>query len=87
METYACSMCGHIYDPAKGEPKSFSKILCDSGKGPCTADAVGEVAPYVKPGTPFSALPPSWVCPVCGNLKSYFRVQREERLKSIRTIQ
>jgi len=85
METYACSMCGHIYDPAKGEPKSFSKILCDSGKGPCDTVAV-EITPYVKPGTAFSGLPATWICPVCGNLKSYYRKLQPERLNSIRTI-
>ena len=26
----------------------------------------------IKPGTPFEALPESWVCPVCGAAKSDF---------------
>ena len=85
MDMYACSMCGHIYDPAKGEPKSFAKILCDSGKGPCDVVA-GEVAPYVKPGVEFSALPDDWKCPVCGYPKSYYRKLTPEPLKALRTI-
>ncbi len=47
---YQCSICGYIYDPAKGDP--------DSG---------------VAPGTPFSDLPESWVCPMCGAAKSDFK--------------
>ena len=31
MDLYACSMCGHIYDSVKGEPKNFAKLLCDTG--------------------------------------------------------
>jgi len=47
---YQCSICGYIYDPAKGDP--------DSG---------------IAPGTPFSDLPDSWICPMCGAMKSDFR--------------
>ena len=46
---YVCGLCGHVYDPAEGDP--------DSG---------------IAPGTPFSALPDNWTCPVCGASKSEF---------------
>jgi rubredoxin len=34
--------------------------------------AVGDPANGVPPGTPFDALPDSWVCPVCGVDKDGF---------------
>lgn len=45
-----CSVCGYIYDPARGDPEHG-----------------------VEPGTPWSALPGSWVCPVCYAPKGAFR--------------
>ena len=47
---YQYSICGYIYDPAKGDP--------DSG---------------IAPGTAFSDLSDSWICPMCGAMKSDFR--------------
>lgn len=49
MDKYRCTVCGYIYDPAKGDP---------------TQD--------IKPGTSFSDLPDTWVCPECGVDKSMF---------------
>jgi len=34
--------------------------------------AEGDPDSGIKPGTPFEALPDSWVCPVCGAEKSDF---------------
>nr|MDO8112691.1 rubredoxin [Candidatus Sigynarchaeota archaeon] len=34
--------------------------------------AKGDPDNGVKPGTPFSALPKDWVCPVCGATKDQF---------------
>ncbi|HJX73252.1 MAG TPA: rubredoxin [Candidatus Deferrimicrobiaceae bacterium] len=34
--------------------------------------AVGDPDSGVKPGTPFSALPDDWVCPLCGVGKEEF---------------
>jgi rubredoxin len=34
--------------------------------------AVGDPDSGVKPGTPFSALPEDWVCPLCGVGKEEF---------------
>ncbi len=36
----------------------------------------GDIESDVPPATPFSELPPSWVCPVCGAYKSEF--EKEE---------
>lgn len=85
MDLYVCKMCGHIYDPEKGEAKSFSRVLCDSGKARCEITE-GEPSPYVKPGTDFSMLPANFRCPVCGYPKSYYRKQVSEPLKGLRTI-
>jgi rubredoxin len=49
MEKYVCTICGYVYDPAKGDP--------DNG---------------IAAGTPFSALPDTWVCPECGADKGSF---------------
>ena len=32
MDKYTCMMCGHIYDPAVGETKAFSTILCNTDR-------------------------------------------------------
>jgi rubredoxin len=75
-------MCGHIYDPAKGEARKYSILLTGVGEaGPAQADG-----PAVKAGTDFSALPADWRCPVCGVPKSYFRKQMPERLADLRTL-
>ncbi len=49
MEKYVCTVCGYVYDPAKGDPENG-----------------------IAPGTPFSAIPDTWVCPECGADKSSF---------------
>jgi len=33
----------------------------------------GEPGQNIPPGTPFSALPADWVCPVCGSEKKFFK--------------
>lgn len=85
MDKYVCKMCGHTYDPARGEPKSFSRILCDSGKGQCEI-ATKEQTPYVRPGVAFQDLPNEFRCPVCGYPKSYFQKRGQERLAALRTL-
>jgi rubredoxin len=75
-------MCGHVYDPAKGEAKKYTILLTGVGETG-SAQADGQ---FVKPGTDFSALPADWKCPVCGVNKSYFRKQMPERLASMRTM-
>jgi len=82
MDTYICKMCGHVYDPAKGEAKKYTILLTGVGETG-SAQADGQ---FVKPGTDFSALPADWKCPVCGVNKSYFRKQMPERLASMRTM-
>ncbi len=49
MDKYRCTVCGYIYDPAKGDSSAS-----------------------IAPGTPFSDLPDTWVCPECGVDKSMF---------------
>jgi len=82
MDTYICRMCGHVYDPAKGEAKKYTILLTGVGE-PGTVQAAG---PFVKAGTDFSSLPEDWKCPVCGVSKSYFRKQMPERLAALRTL-
>jgi rubredoxin len=88
MDTYICRMCGHIYDPAKGEAKPFKMILCNpADMQSLQCDPVlGVTKPYIPPGTPFSALPDDWVCPVCGYPKAYYQKQVPATLHSMRTI-
>jgi rubredoxin len=50
MTKYVCLICGHEYNPEKGEPVQG-----------------------IAPGTPFSALPADWTCPVCGSEKKLFK--------------
>ncbi|MDX9745794.1 MAG: rubredoxin [Syntrophales bacterium] len=52
MQNYVCTVCGYIYDPAKGDP--------DKG---------------VAPGVEFEDLPASWICPLCGAGKEYFKAE------------
>jgi|GEM_PF-1236516 rubredoxin len=54
MTKYVCLICGHEYNPEKGEPTQ-----------------------KIAPGTPFSALPADWVCPVCGAEKRLFKEVQE----------
>jgi rubredoxin len=84
MDTYICTMCGHVYDPAKGEQKQFAQVL--SGVGEARGPEKGGTGPYVRPGTDFSALPGDWKCPICGYPKAYYRKQVPERLASLRTL-
>jgi rubredoxin len=49
MQSYICTICQYIYDPAVGDP-----------------------ANNIPPGTAFSDIPDSWVCPVCGVGKELF---------------
>jgi len=85
MDKYRCMMCGHVYDPAKGESKAFTTILCNfehMDDYQCKPGA--DVA--VKPGTPFSALPADWKCPTCGYPKSYYQKVVPDTLHAMRTV-
>jgi rubredoxin len=85
VDKYVCMMCGHIYDPAKGETKSFMTVLCNTENMElyeCKPDA----KPAIPAGTDFSALPAEWRCPVCGYPKSYYHKQVPDTLHAMRTI-
>jgi rubredoxin len=85
MDKYVCTMCGHIYDPAKGEPKAFMTILCNTDnmdRYQCKPDA----KPSIPPGTDFAKLPADWKCPTCGYPKSYYRKMVQDTLHAMRTI-
>ena len=87
MDKYECMMCGHTYDPAKGENKVFTTILCNSSQMESYQCKPGEIKnAYIKPGTDFSALPADWKCPTCGYPKSYYRKQSPDTLTAMRTI-
>ena len=49
FKKYVCTVCGHVYDEAEGDP--------DGG---------------IPPGTLWSDVPDSWVCPECGAAKGDF---------------
>ena len=77
-------MCGHIYDPAKGEDRKYSYLLTGVGEG--AEQPKTTTGSYIKPGIEFSALPEDWKCPVCGAKKAYFQKTVPERLTAMRTI-
>lgn len=39
---------------------------------------VGDPEENIPPGTPFKELPDSWVCPICGAAKEFFREDIED---------
>ncbi len=49
--------------------KKFQCAICGYIYDP----AKGESSQDIAPGTPFEAIPKSWVCPICGAEKSQFR--------------
>ena len=85
MDKYVCMMCGHTYDPAVGETKAFTTILCNS-KIMEEYDCKIMSAKPIKSGTDFSAIPADWKCPTCGHPKSYYRKQMPDNLTTMRTI-
>jgi rubredoxin len=84
MDKYVCTMCGHIYDPAKGESRPFITILCNTDN--IERYECRPTKAYVEPGTDFTALPADWKCPCCGYPKSYYRKQVQDTLHALRTI-
>ncbi|PKG31530.1 rubredoxin [Methanoregula sp.] len=85
MDKYVCTMCGHIYDPAVGETKAFSTILCNTDRMQEYECKVLAADP-IPPGTDFSKVPADWRCPSCGYPKSYYRKIEAETLREMRTI-
>lgn len=55
MNKYVCTICGFIYEEAKGIPEAG-----------------------IAPGTTWDSLPEDWVCPLCGAVKSDFKLQNNE---------
>ena len=86
MDKYRCMMCGHVYDPAKGESRGFNTILCNSATMELYQCTPGDTTMYVKPGIDFAKLPDDWKCPTCGYPKSYYRKVEPDTLQSMRTI-
>jgi len=43
--------------------------------------ALGDPDSGIAPGTPFEAIPDSWVCPICGTRKANFEPYREAQLQ------
>jgi rubredoxin len=85
MDKYVCMMCGHTYDPAVGETKAFTTILCNSKTMDKDDYRIMSAAP-IKAGTDFSSIPADWKCPTCGYPKSYYRKQVPDNLTAMRTI-
>ena len=59
MDKYGCMMCGHIYDPAVGETKAFTTILCNTDRMEQYQCKIMSAAP-IKAGTDFSKIPADW---------------------------
>jgi rubredoxin len=78
-------MCGHTYDPAKGEQKAFTTILCNFTDMESYQCKIMSPTP-IPPGTDFSKLPADWKCPSCGYPKSYYRKVVPDTLAAMRTI-
>jgi rubredoxin len=85
MDKYVCMMCGHIYDPAVGEMKAFSTILCNTDRMEEYECKVMAAKP-IKAGTDFKNIPADWKCPSCGHPKSYYRKMEVDTLTAMRTI-
>ena len=86
MDKYVCMMCGHIYDPAKGETKAFNNtILVNTDRMELYEGKVMAAQP-IKAGTDFKDLPADWKCPTCGYPKSYYRRMEADTLAAMRTI-
>ena len=85
MDKYVCTMCGHIYDPAVGETKAFSTILCNTDRMEEYECKVFAAKP-IPPGTDFANIPADWKCPSCGHPKSYYRKMEKDTLHAMRTI-
>jgi rubredoxin len=85
MDKYVCMMCGHTYDPAVGETKAFSTILCNSDRMEQYECKVMAANP-IKAGTDFKNIPADWKCPSCGHPKSYYRKMEVDTLSAMRTI-
>jgi len=45
--------------------------------------AVGDPESGLAPGTPFEAIPDSWICPICGTRKANFIPYREPELQAV----
>jgi len=85
MDKYICTMCGHTYDPVKGETKAFTTILCNFPDMESYQCKIMSSAP-IKPGTDFAKIPADWKCPSCGYPKSYYRKAVPDTLAAMRTI-
>jgi rubredoxin len=85
MDKYVCMMCGHVYDPAVGESKAFTTILCNSTEMDQYQCKIMSATP-IKAGTDFADLPKDWKCPTCGYPKSYYRKEVPDTLTAMRTI-
>jgi flavin reductase (DIM6/NTAB) family NADH-FMN oxidoreductase RutF/rubredoxin len=55
--------------PAKPAAAKYKCLTCGYIYDPTQGDPDGGI----KPGTPFEAIPDSWVCPICGADKSQFQ--------------
>lgn len=85
MDKYRCTMCGHVYDPAAGETKAFTTILCNTDRMNEYECRMTAEKP-IPPGTDFSKIPADWKCPACGYPKSYYRKIEADPLTAMRTI-
>jgi flavin reductase (DIM6/NTAB) family NADH-FMN oxidoreductase RutF/rubredoxin len=68
----------YVAEKIEAKPQGKSEVKADMTKYKCNIcgyiydPAQGDPGNGIKPGTPFSALPDSWICPSCGAAKSEF---------------
>jgi len=60
--------CCYFVDNKEGLMDSYRCTICNYLYDP----ELGDPSNGIDPGTPFEALPDTWVCPVCGAEKSLF---------------
>jgi rubredoxin len=65
---WTVAAAGGRYLPRRSAMEKYRCLICDYIYDP----AEGDPGNGVEPGTPFSEVPDTWVCPLCGADKSNF---------------
>ncbi|MEB3255265.1 MAG: rubredoxin, partial [Synechococcaceae cyanobacterium] len=88
IEQHHAERYGVALEALQGKGKAGEAATPEPGKWICKVcsmiydPAVGDPESGIAPGTPFEAIPDSWVCPICGARKASFVPYREPELKA-----
>ena len=85
MDKYVCMMCGHVYDPAVGESKAFTTILCNSTEMDQYQCKIMSAAP-IKAGPTLQPSPQTGSAPPAATRSRYHRKVVPDTLTAMRTI-